>query len=152
MPEVQHRTEYDAAFGVDVGTVYVNLGRTGSQNDVAIVRLLDERRSASKMYTIKWYRQSGKISISESTRTRSFLFGQSERDNERAAVDDLDTLARMQTGFVGFWIMYKYDDILNGAQLSVGLNGNGEFLFEILNLLKFVAAHLQGSSKLLLKF
>jgi len=38
-------------------------------------------------------------------------------------VDDLDTLARMQTGFVGFWIMYKYDDVLNGAQLSVGLNG-----------------------------
>ena len=127
MPEVQHATDYDAQFGVDVGTVYVNLGRFGDQDDVAVVRLLDEVKNSRKMYTIKWYRNRGKISISESTRTRSFFF-ENERDSERASVDDLDTLARMQTGFVGFWIMYKYDDVLNGAQLSVGLNGNNFFL------------------------
>ena len=112
---------------MDVGTVYVNLGRFGDQDDVAVVRLLDEVKNSRKMYTIKWYRNRGKISISESTRTRSFFF-ENERDSERASVDDLDTLARMQTGFVGFWIMYKYDDVLNGAQLSVGLNGNNFFL------------------------
>ena len=42
---------------------------------------------------------------------------------ERATVDDLDILTRMQSGFVGFWIMYKYDNTLNGGQLAVGLNG-----------------------------
>lgn len=133
IPDIQHATEYDAQFGVDVGTVYVNLGRSGDSDDVAIVRLLDEVKNPRKMYTVKWYRNRGKISISESTRTRSFFF-ENERDNERAKVDDLDTLARLQTGFVGFWIMYKYDDVLNGAQLSVGLNGKFYFNTKSVNL------------------
>ena len=119
-----------------MGTVYVNLGRSGDSDDVAIVRLLDEVKNPRKMYTVKWYRNRGKISISESTRTRSFFF-ENERDNERAKVDDLDTLARLQTGFVGFWIMYKYDDVLNGAQLSVGLNGKFYFNTKSVNLVQY---------------
>ena len=119
---MQHPTEYDAGFGVDVGTVYVSLGRDGSTDDVAIVRLLDDIKSPQKMYTVKWYRRDGQISISESTRVRSFFF-ENENDRERATVDDLDILTRMQLGFVGFWIMYKYDSAVSGGQLAVGLNG-----------------------------
>ena len=123
VPRMVHSTEFDSKFGVDVGTVYVNLGRNGNRDDIAIVRLLDDVKSPRKMYTVKWHRRGGKISISESTRTRSFFFGNNENDQERATVDDLDTLARLQTGHVGFWIQYKYDDNLNGGQVSVGLNG-----------------------------
>ena len=122
VPALQYPTEYDAGFGVDVGTVYIRMGLDGSTDDVAIVRLLDENKSPQKMYTIKWYRRDGQISISESTRTRSFFF-ENENDRERATVDDLDILTRMQTGFVGFWIMYKYDNAVSGGQLAVGLNG-----------------------------
>ena len=122
VPDLQYPTEYDAGFGVDVGTVYVSLGRDGSSDDVAIVRLLDDVKSPRKMYTVKWHRRDGEISISESTRTRSFFF-ENESDRERASVDDLDILTRMQTGFVGFWIMYKYDSSVSGGQLAVGLNG-----------------------------
>ena len=122
VPEVLHATEYDASYGIDVGTVYVNLGLVGESSDVAIVRLLDEDKNNRKMYTIKWYRRNGQISISESTRTRSFFFD-SERDNEVASIEDLDILTRIQTGFVGFWIMYKYDETSRGGLLSVGLNG-----------------------------
>ncbi len=112
---------------MDVATVYVNLGNFGSNSDVAIVRLLDEDKSPRKMYTVKWHRNRGKISISESTRSRGFFF-ENEYENERATVDDLDTVARMQTGFVGFWIQYKYDTQLDGGQISVGLNGNLSFI------------------------
>ncbi len=123
VPEIQHATEFDSAFGVDVATVYVNLGPTitGSLEDVAIVRLLDDLKSPRKMYTVKWYRRDGKIEISESTRTRSFFF-ENERDIERASIDDIDTLQRMQQDYVGYWIQYKYEDNV-GGQLSVGLNG-----------------------------
>ena len=128
LPTKQHRTDYDSAFGVDVATVYVRLGTEGSTSDIAIVRLLDETKNPRKMYTVKWHRRNGKISISESTRSRSFFFD-NEYDNEKATVDDMDTLARMQTGYVGFWIQYKYDDALNGGQISVGLNGTNSTTF-----------------------
>ena len=122
VPEVLHTTEYDASYGVDVGTVYVNLGLVGESDDIAILRLLDDSKNANKMYTVKWYRRNGQISISESTRTRSFFFA-NQRDTEVATIEDLDILTRIQTGFVGFWIQYKYDEISKGGLLSVGLNG-----------------------------
>jgi hypothetical protein len=122
VPELLHSTEFDRTFGVDVGTVYINLGIVGDTDDVAIVRLLDDLKSPRKMYTVKWYRRDGKISISESTRTRSFFF-ENDRDAERASIDDIDTLSRMQQGYVGFWIQYRFDTGVNGGQISVGLNG-----------------------------
>ena len=94
LPELLHSTEHDASFGVDVGTVYVHLGLVGETDDVAILRLLDENKNQRKMYTVKWYRKNGKISISESVRTRQFFFGDSQRDNEVATIQDLDILTR----------------------------------------------------------
>ena len=77
-----------------MGTVYVHLGLVGETDDVAILRLLDENKNQRKMYTVKWYRKNGKISISESVRTRQFFFGDSQRDNEVATIQDLDILTR----------------------------------------------------------
>ena len=117
--------EHDSNLGVDVVVVYVKLGdreNRDSRNDVAILRLLDADKSPRKMLTVKFYRQDGKISISESTRSRSFFF-ENERDAERVSIDEPDITTRMQLDYVGFWIQYNYEEGLGGT-LSVGLNGS----------------------------
>ena len=125
VPEDLFPLERNEGLGVDQGVVFVKLGPPGQGNnrqDVAIIRLLDEQKNDRKFYTIKFYRQSGKITISESTRSRSFFF-ENERDSERVSIDELDVITRMQLSYVGLWIHYKHEDGLGGT-LSVGLNGS----------------------------
>ena len=103
--------------------VFVKLPKnpTGRTGGGAIIRLLDEQKSPRKMYTVKFYRDTGKISISESTRSRSFFF-ENERDQERISIDELEVTTRMQLEYVGFWIQHKYVEGV-GATIAVGLNG-----------------------------
>ncbi len=68
------------------------------------------------------FRVTGKISICESTRSRSFFF-ENERDTEKVAINDLDVMTRMQLDYVGFWVIYQYEEDAGGT-VSVGLNGS----------------------------
>ncbi len=88
----------DGARNAQYAVFFVKLEPRGSRDDIAIVRLLDQNRSSRKMYSIKFSRVSGKISICESTRSRSFFF-ESERDQERVAINDLDVTTRYNKCF-----------------------------------------------------
>ncbi len=121
VPKELFPLQRDTTLDVDYAVFFIKLPSDGSRQDVAVVRLLDKNRSNRKMLTIKFFRRTGKIAISESTRSRSFFF-ESERDTERVAVDDLDVMTRMQLDYVGFWVQYRYEDGIGGT-ISVGLNG-----------------------------
>ena len=66
-------------------------------------RLLDHNNSPQKMYTVKFYRSTGKMSIAVSARTRSFFFT-NERDNDKVSKERADIINQMQLTHVGFWI------------------------------------------------
>jgi len=74
------------------------------------------------MLSIKIDRKSGKIGLYESKITRNFFFS-NENDKEVAQFKDFETKRRLENGFVGFWIQYKFQEGY-GGQLSVGLNGS----------------------------
>ena len=93
---------------IDVAVVYVKFDinhekRNTFVNDVAQIRLMDHNSSPQKMYTVKFYRQTGKMSIAVSARTRSFFFT-NERDNDRVTKERTDIINQMQMTHVGFWI------------------------------------------------
>ena len=93
---------------IDVAVVYVKFdinheGRSTFVNDVAQIRLLGHNKSPSKMYTVKFYRSSGKMSIAVSARTRSFFFT-NERDQDKVSKERTDIINQMQLTHVGFWI------------------------------------------------
>ena len=120
-PQRLYTTERDSVQNIDYAVVYIKLLKGEGRNDVAIIRLLDETKNPRKMYTVKFYRSEGKITLSESTRSRSFFFD-SERDAERVAITDLDVMTRMQLDYVGFHIQFRYEEGVGGT-ISVGLNG-----------------------------
>ena len=93
---------------IDVAVVYVKFdinheGRSTFVNDVAQIRLLGHNKSPSKMYTVKFYRSTGKMSIAVSARTRSFFFT-NERDQDKVSKERTDIINQMQLTHVGFWI------------------------------------------------
>ena len=93
---------------MDVAVVYVKFdinheNRNTFVNDVAQIRLMDHNSSPQKMYTVKFYRQTGKMSIAVSARTRSFFFT-NERDIDKVTKERSDIINQMQLTHVGFWI------------------------------------------------
>jgi len=123
VPETIFPLVRDDARDADVGVFFISLGSESlnSNDDVAVLRLLDERKDRRKMYSIKLDRRKGKIGIYESKITRNFFFSD-ETDKEVASFTDYQTKTQMESGYVGFWMMYKYEEGY-GGKLSVGLNG-----------------------------
>merc|ERR1719499_233812 len=74
------------------------------------------------MYTVKFYRSTGKMSIAVSARTRSFFFT-NERDQDKVSKERTDIINQMQLTHVGFWIRYDYAEGIGGT-VAVGLNGS----------------------------
>jgi len=125
VPDVVFPMKHDELFQSDVGVFFVTLGPVGEgdndEEDVAVIRLMDLNKDRRKMYSIKVFRKSGKIGLYESKVTRSFFFS-NENDRELDTYEDPQTLRRLEAGFVGFWVKYKFEDGY-GGQISVGLNG-----------------------------
>jgi len=125
VPETVFPIEHDEFFRADVAVFFVTLGSMSEpgndEKDTAVIRLLDNMRDRRKMYTIKIFRQGGKIALYESKITRSFFFS-NENDREVAKYEDPQLLRRLEQDYVGFWVQYKYEEGY-GGQLSVGLNG-----------------------------
>ena len=65
------------------------------EDDVAVLRLLEKDRDRRKMYTIKIFREGGKIALYESRITRSFFFS-NENDREVAVFADPQVLRRLE--------------------------------------------------------
>ena len=57
---------------------------------------------------IKIFREEGKIALYESKITKSFFF-ENENDREVAESNDLQTFRKLEVGYVGFWVQYKYE-------------------------------------------
>jgi hypothetical protein len=110
----------------DTFAFFVTLGSPDDvgnrEDDTAVIRLLDEKKDKQKMYSIKIYREEGKIALYESKITRSFFF-ENENDREVAQSNDLQTFRKLELGYVGFWVQYKYEEGY-GGQISVGLSGS----------------------------
>lgn len=125
VPRTTFPLQHDEVYRSDVGVFFLSLGRLGEgdndEEDAAVIRLLDGEKDRRKMYSVKIFRKKGKISLFESKVTRSFFFS-NENDREVAKFEDPQTLRRLEAGFVGFWVQYKYEEGY-GGQLSVGLNG-----------------------------
>jgi len=111
----------------DIGAFFVTLGSLDDvgnlEDDTAVIRLLDDKKDRQKMYSIKIYREDGKIALYESKITRSFFFATSETDREVAKTESFQTQRQLEQGFVGFWVQYKYEAGYGGT-LSVGLSGS----------------------------
>jgi len=125
VPETTFSVENDDTFRADIAVFYVKLGSmfevSSDEKDVAVIRLMEKDKDRRKMYTIKIFREGGKIALFESRITRSFFFS-NENDREVAVYADPQTLRRLEEDFVGFWVQYKYEEGY-GGQLSLGLNG-----------------------------
>ena len=125
VPETVFPVEHQEYLRSDIAVFYVSLGDVfdinNRQEDVAVIRLLGKKKDRRKMYTIKIFREGGKIALYESRITRSFFFS-NENDREVASYADPQTLRRLEEDYVGFWVQYKYEDGY-GGQLSLGLNG-----------------------------
>ena len=125
IPETTFPVEHDDFFRADISVFYVSLGSVfeagNDEEDVAVIRLLDKDQDRRKMYTVKIFREGGKIGLYESRITRSFFFS-NENDREVAVYADPQTLRRLEEDFVGFWVQYRYEEGY-GGQLSLGLNG-----------------------------
>jgi len=126
VPETIFPMVKDAETTMDVGVFFVSLGpsqRSGNKgDDTAVIRLLDEAKDRKKMLTIKIDRKSGKVALYESKITRNFFFS-NENDKEVAKFKDSQMKRRMEEGYVGFWVQYRYQEGYGGT-LSVGLNGS----------------------------
>ena len=91
-----------------------------TEEDTAVIRLLDERQGQDKMYSVKIKRSTGKISLLDSRITRPFFFtSQTEREVDTATVD-INTSRQLAVDYVGFWIKFKYEPGY-GAQIRLGL-------------------------------
>jgi len=107
----------------DVTSFFVKFAPEGdiesTEDDTAVIKLIDDDLSRDKMYTIKIAKKGGKISLYNSQITRPFFFdSQTERQVDTAT--DTHTMRRMQEDYVGFWVIYKYESGI-GGQLSLGL-------------------------------
>ena len=127
IPQTMYRMKHDHTNNFDATVVFVKFGhevnmqpnrdggtgvsktnqiKRNAENDVVVIRLLNEYRSRNKMLSIRITRKSGKISIHESTITSSFFFS-NERDAEMESVTRNDLMSQMEEEYVGFWIMYR---------------------------------------------
>ena len=74
IPETSFPVNHDEEYNADISVFYVTLGsvfETGNnEEDVAIIRLMDKDKDRRKMYTIKIFREGGKIAMYESRITR----------------------------------------------------------------------------------
>ena len=117
VPETIFPIEHDEFFRADVAVFFVTLGSMNEpgndEKDTAVIRLLDNMKDRRKMYTIKIFREGGKIALYESKITRSFFFS-NENDREVAAYEDPQTLRRLEQDYVGFWVQYKYEEGYGG--------------------------------------
>ena len=117
VPQTVFPIQHDEFYRSDVGVFFLTLGPLGNgENDVddtAVIRLLDQDKDRKKMYTIKIFRKLGKIAIYDSQITRSFFFS-NENDKQVAKYEDPITLRKLEAGYVGFWIQYKYEDGYGG--------------------------------------
>ena len=52
--DTMYAMDFDADMNADVGVFFVNLGSEGGNSDEAVIRLLDEAKSSTKMLTIKF--------------------------------------------------------------------------------------------------
>ena len=125
VPRTTFPVEHNEDQRADIAVFYVTLGSVfeigKKEDDVAIIRLLNQNQDRRKMYTIKIFRDGGKIALYESRITRSFFFS-NENDREVAVYADRMTLTKLEEDYVGFWVQYKYEEGY-GGQLSIGING-----------------------------
>ena len=92
-----------------------------TDDDTAVIRLLDGDRSRNKMYTIKISKEGGRMSLYHSQITSGFfLLGNSQTEREVDTATDPRTTRMMQEDFVGFWVKYKYESGY-GGRVSFGL-------------------------------
>lgn len=80
----------------------------GAGDEAAVVRLLGPDLDREKMYSVKVYRKDGRVALYDSKITRTFFFA-NEAEREVDTATDFQTLRRLQQGFVGFWLRYKYE-------------------------------------------
>ena len=87
VPDTTFPVDHDDFLRADIAVFYVTLGSlfdVGNQaEDVAVVRLLGRDLYRKKMYTVKIWREGGKIALYESRITRNFFFS-NENDREVA--------------------------------------------------------------------
>ena len=115
VPDTTFPVDHDDFLRADIAVFYVTLGSlfdVGNQaEDVAVVRLLGRDLYRKKMYTVKIWREGGKIALYESRITRNFFFS-NENDREVAVygergwvdVADVTTAALQLTlGHCGAW-------------------------------------------------
>jgi len=107
----------------DVTSFFVKFAPEGdiesTDDDTAVIKLIDDDLSRDKMYTIKISKNGGKISLYNSQITRPFFFD-TQTEREMDSTTDTHTMRRMQEEYVGFWVIYKYESGI-GGQISVGL-------------------------------
>ena len=101
--------DFDDDMNADIGVFFVNLGSDGGSNDEAVVRLLDETKTSSKMLTIKVMRRDGRIAVYESSRNTGFFFASGERDYEKAHYEDMEALQRSDLTFDRVLRVFKID-------------------------------------------
>ncbi len=133
MPRELHPMERGDSGDFKYAVFFVRLQRSGSSgssssgrrrgSSEAVVRLVDSGRSNRKMLSVKFSGSTGKISLTEAVRTRSFFFSDNERDHEKAAISNSNLIARMEREFVGFWVRYRYEEGLGGT-ITLGRNGD----------------------------
>ena len=84
VPETTFPVEHDDFFRANISVFYVSLGSLfeagNKEKDVAVIRLLDKDQDRRKMYTVKIFREGGKIGLYESRITRNFFFS---NENDR---------------------------------------------------------------------
>ena len=101
----------------EVSSFFVKFATAGdidsTDDDTAVIRLLDDKKSRDKMYSIKISKKGGEIALYDSRVTRPFFF---ENNSERKvdSVTDTHTMRLMQEQFVGFWIIYRYESGYGG--------------------------------------
>ena len=96
--DTMYSMDFDDDMNADVGVFFVNLGSDGGVNDEAVIRLLDETKTSSKMLTIKVMRREGRVAVYESSRSSGFFFASGERDYEKAHYEDMEALQRYCIG------------------------------------------------------
>ena len=123
-----HRNDMDAA------VVFVKFGHgkrddANKKSDEVVLRLLNESKDRKKMLTLRISRQTGTISIQESTITTTFFF-ESNRDQNMDSINKPDIMKEMETDYVGFWIMYRQGNVrkLSSKFVSIGILFDAPFI------------------------
>ena len=102
----------------EVSSFFVKFAPQGdiesTDDDTAVIKLIDEDLDRTKMYTIKISKKGGKMALYDSRLTSPFFFGQTQNDREVDTAADSHTTRLMQEEFVGFWVMYKYEEGYGG--------------------------------------